>query len=152
MESKQGCEVIFHNVSKYKKYRNRLNFLLRKAKQNYFSSQLDKEKNNIKNTWKIFNSILRSPKKSSSKKFVSNGNIYTDPTEVANKFNEFFANIGPTLAGTIKHEGKDFTEYLDKSFDSTCFLNPTDDSEIYGIIKKWVMEKALVMIKSSLTW
>ena len=124
------------NVYKYKMYRNRLNSLLRRAKQNYFSSQLDKERYNMRNTWKILNSILRCPKKVQCQKFVSNNNkIYTEPKEIANKFNDFFASIGPTLAGTIKHQGKDFDEYLGNSCSSTCFFKPTDESEILKIIK-----------------
>ena len=123
------------NVSKYKNYRNRLNSLLRRAKQNYFSTQLDKEKRNMKNTWKILNSILRCPKKKCSQKFTINNKVYTEPTDVANKFNEYFANIGPTLASTIKHSGKDFDEYLGNSCNSTCFFNPTDEYEILTIIK-----------------
>ena len=124
------------NVYKYRMYRNRLNSLLRRAKQNYFSSQLDKERYNIRNTWKILNSILRCPKKVQCQKFVSNNNeTYTEPKEIANKFNDFFASIGPTLAGTIKHQGKDFDEYLGNSCSSTCFFKPTDESEILKIIK-----------------
>ena len=111
------------NVYKYKMYRNRLNSLLRRAKQCYFSSQLDKERYNMRNTWKILNSILRCPKKVQSQKFVSNNNkTYTEPKEIANKFNDFFASIGPTLAGTIKHQGKDFDEYLGNSC-SSIFSN-----------------------------
>ena len=124
------------NVYKYKMYRNRLNSLLRRAKQNHFSSQLDKERYNMRNTWKILNSILRCPKKVQCQKFVSNNNkTYTEPKEIANKFNDFFASIGPTLAGTIKHQGKDFDEYLGNSCSSTCFFKPTDESEILKIIK-----------------
>ena len=104
-------------------YRNRVNSLLRRAKQNYFSSQLDKERYNMRNTWKILNSILRCPKKVQCQKFVSNNNkTYTEQKEIANKFNDFFASIGPTLAGTIKHKGKDFDEYLGNSCSSTCFF------------------------------
>ena len=40
--------------------RDKLNTLLRLAKKNYFSSQLDREKNNMKNkAWTILNSIPR---------------------------------------------------------------------------------------------
>ena len=69
-------------------------------------------------------------------KFVSNNNkTHTEPKEIANKFNDFFASIGPTLAGTIKHQGKDFDKYLGNSCSSTCFFKPTDESEILKIIK-----------------
>ena len=47
------------NKEAYKKYRNRLNTTLRLAKQNYFSNILEKERNNMRNTWKILNSIMR---------------------------------------------------------------------------------------------
>ena len=125
------------NISKYKNYRNKLNTLLRLAKQNYFSSQLDREKHNMKNTWKILNSILRSSKKSISDKFVSNGNIINEPKQIADGFNKYFANIGPLLANSIKHNGNDFTHYLEGShFSSTCYLKPTDENEILKIIGK----------------
>ncbi|XP_072041239.1 uncharacterized protein [Amphiura filiformis] len=83
------------NVQRYKMYRNRLNSLLRRAKQNYFSSQLNKERFNMRNTWKILNSVLRCPKKTSCQKFVSNNETYTDPPKVANKFNEFLQALVP---------------------------------------------------------
>ena len=82
------------NISKYKNYRNKLNTLLTLAKQNYFSSQLDREKHNMKNTWKILNSILRSSKKLISDKFVANGNIINEPKQIADGFNKYFAIVG----------------------------------------------------------
>ena len=47
------------NMETYKKYRNRLNFTLKLAKRNYFTNLLEKEKNNMRNTWKVLNSIIR---------------------------------------------------------------------------------------------
>ena len=46
------------NKTKYKTLNNKLNKLLRSAKRNYYSNQLEKEKKNIKNTWKILNNFL----------------------------------------------------------------------------------------------
>ena len=79
-------------------YRNKLNETLRLAKQNYFSNLLDKEKHNMRNTWKILNSILRTSKKPMSNKFVKNNVTLTDSNEIANEFNKYFSSIGPTLA------------------------------------------------------
>jgi hypothetical protein len=126
-----------NNVQKYKMYRNKLNISLRLAKQNYFSTLLDKEKHNMRNTWKILNSILKSSKNQISSKFVKNNNSITQPKEIANEFNRYFANIGPTLAASINHSGKDFNSYLKNShFSATCFLQPTDKEEILQIIGK----------------
>ncbi len=124
------------NIHKYKVYRNKLNSLLRVSKQNYFSSQLEKEKRNMRNTWKVLNSILRCPKKTSCQKFVSGNKTYTNPSQIANEFNHFFANIGPSLANKIQHQGKDFSMYLNNSCASTCFFKPTDVNEIEKIIGK----------------
>ena len=115
-------------------YRNKLNSLLRLSKQNYFSSQLDKEKHNMRNTWKVLNSILRCPKKTKCNKFVSNNKVFTDSKQIATEFNKFFANIGSSLANTIKHDGKDFNMYLKSKCSSTCFFKPTDESEILKIV------------------
>ncbi len=140
------------NLSKFKLYRNKLNSVLRLAKQKYFSEQLDKERYNMRNTWKVLNSLLRSPKKSSCHKFVCGNKTCVDPKEISNKFNEFFASIGPSLAETIKHQGKDFNEYLVNSCNSTCFFMPTDENEILKIISKLGSRKSpgYDLIKSDL--
>ena len=46
------------NKTKYKSLNNKLNKLLRSARRNYHSNQLEKEKKNIKNTWKKLNNVL----------------------------------------------------------------------------------------------
>ena len=64
----------------------------------------------MRNTWKILNSISR-PKSHTkcSEKFVSENEIFTCANEIASKFNQYVANIGPNyLASTIHHEGEKF--------------------------------------------
>ena len=83
------------NKETYRKYRNRLSITLRLAKQNYFSNILEKERNNMRNTWKILNSIIRpNNHKKCSEKNVSGNETYSCPNEIASKFNQYFANIG----------------------------------------------------------
>ena len=130
------------NISKYKMYRNKLNILLRLAKQNHFSNLLEKEKFNIKNTWKILNSVLRNNKKTPSDKFMKDNIPVTDPKQIANEFNHFFANIGPNLANSINHAGHDFHYYLRDQNPHTCFLKPTDEEEIDKIIGKLSRNKS----------
>ena len=51
----------------------------------------------MRNTWKILNmlnSFLRCSKKSPCRKFSNNGIGITDPKQIANGFNQYFANIG----------------------------------------------------------
>ena len=73
-------------------YRNKLNVSLRLAKQNYFSSLLEKEKYNMKNTWKILNSVLRNNKRTVTEKFVKGNKTISDSKEIADEFNTSTSN------------------------------------------------------------
>ena len=123
-------------LKKFKKYRNKLNCTLRLAKQNYYCDLLKSEKNNMRNTWKIINSIIRSKSNTYSEKFVSKNSTITCPKEIATEFNRYFANIGPSSASTIQHSGKNYSSYLQNSNSKTCFFKPTDEAEITKLIKK----------------
>ena len=60
----------------------------------------------------MLNSFLRCSKKSPCRKFSNNGIGITDPKQIANGFNQYFANIGPALASSIRHSSNDFNYYL----------------------------------------
>ena len=80
----------------------------------------------MRNTWKVLNSIIRPNSHTKcSEKFVSENEIYACPNEIVSKFNQYFANIGPKLASTIHHEGKNFSSYLQNQSNATCFFKPT---------------------------
>ena len=58
----------------------------------------------MKETWKIINDLVN--KKSSTRlsyttEFIKNGSIISGNMNIAEHFNSFFANIGPTLAKGI---------------------------------------------------
>lgn len=125
-----------NNIETYKKYRNRLRYVLRLAKQSYYSDLFKRERNNMKNTWKVLNSIIRSKTRTCCEKFVSNDLVFSCPTQIATEFNNYFSKIGPSLASTIQHSGKDFNFYLDNPNNATCFFKPTDTEEILKIISK----------------
>jgi hypothetical protein len=43
---------------KYKKYKNKLNYLIKAAKKAYYEKQFIKHKNDIKMTWRTINELL----------------------------------------------------------------------------------------------
>ena len=71
-----------------------------------------------------------------------NNNISSDPTEIANSFNNYFSSIASKLQGKIYHNGKDFTHYLKNSNEYNFFMNPTDKNEIINIINNFNMNKS----------
>ena len=71
----------------------------------------------IQNSWKIINETLSRHKtnKSFPKYFKDSDYIMTDKSEIVNKFNEYFTNIGSNLANNIKYKGiRGHTYYLNK--------------------------------------
>ena len=89
---------------------------------------------NIKETWKIINSLINKETKPKAKEttypteFRSNGTTITGNKNIANCFNHFFVNIGPSLtlglANKIPRSNNVFTRYLSDKVDDTLFLKP----------------------------
>ena len=96
----------YRNKQNYIKYRNKLNHIIKIAKKIYYEEQLIRYKQNTKMTWKTLNELLNKPNKTNElpKTFIESDslNIIEDPVEIANKFNDYFINIGPNLAKEIK--------------------------------------------------
>ena len=69
---------------KYKSYRNKLTSILRKSERQYYNQLLIEQKGNVKNIWKILNTIIRKPKNSHNYPDA----FITDKNEIVNKFNE----------------------------------------------------------------
>ena len=54
--------------------------------------------------------------------------------QIAENFNNFFINIGPTLSKKIPFTEGDITDYLHRVHNS-IFLNPVDEQEVVKIVK-----------------
>ena len=99
------------NEMAYKSYKNLFEKLKKSSKRSYYQDKLKKCESNIKSTWKIMKEIVRKAKmnqKNLPKQLVINNKKITDKTEIANNFNEFFANFGPKLAEKIPDVNKKF--------------------------------------------
>ena len=130
---------------KYKKYKNKLTYLLRIAKKRYYETQIDKNKDNIKFTWKILNSLINRTKKKtlSYPQLHDNGQDITNPEEIANKFCQYFTSIGPNLASKIPPASKSFKEFINR-VPSKPLPNfaPVTPKELYEIVKNFKDGKA----------
>ena len=87
----------------YKKYRNLLSTLMKKSKQAYYDRYFERNWNNIKNMWKGIKSLISLKTVASSIPIVlslNNGDILTNPYDIANTFNNYFASIAETTKKT----------------------------------------------------
>ena len=66
--------------------------------------------------------------------FSANGKIISDKKEIAENFNNFFVNIGPTLSNKIPFTEGNIHDYLTRT-QNELFLAPVNKDEITEIIK-----------------
>ena len=127
------------NKTAYTKYRNHLNQLLRCSKKNYITSEIHLHKNNMKKTWGTLNSLLGRNKQHKLPDFFhdNDGRKLNDAATIASNFNEYFTQIGSSLAEKIPPPDSDFSSPLrPTNTNSSVFLTPTTAEEIDDIVKK----------------
>ena len=102
-----------YNITLYREYRNELNTLLKMEEKKYYQSLILANKNNLKKTWGIIKQVINKSKCSKlSSEFSHNGSILNDKKYIANAFNDYFVNIGPTLASKIPQLGIDYRNFM----------------------------------------
>ena len=122
-------------LSKYKKYKNRLTTIIRAAEKRYFSTKLLSVKDNISKTWQFLNTmILKNKKNKTPLELIVNNQTFSDPHDVADKFNHFFVNIGPELAKKIPAGNTNPMSFLTGEFCDSMFFVPVLDNEVNDII------------------
>ena len=65
---------------------------------------------------------------------LDNGDTITNPCDIANTFNNYFASIAETTKKSIQYSHKHFLDYLANENGNTIFLRPTNKEEIANII------------------
>lgn len=124
----------FLNTDNYKKYRNCLHRLLRKAEKDHYHDLLEQYKNNLSKTWKVIKQVLNQNKSCSSERsFVINSQTVTDESRIAEGFNNFFVNIGAQLSSNIPQVAESPLLHISCN-NSSIFLKPTDNEELESII------------------
>ena len=122
-----------------KTYNTILKKSIRLAQITYYEKVFQKYQNDIKNTWKVINDILGRTKKKKSfpQLFKDNDKIITDKLDIANRFNSFYADIGPQLAQKIiAPQNKSFKNYLTTKHNVHFQFHNVNESTVKEIISK----------------
>lgn len=125
---------------KYKRYKNKLTYILRSAEKSYYCNKLEECRNDMKKTWKILNDVTKRKTKSNryQKEFVCDGIMINDGKTICNKFNDFFTNIGPNLAEKINPvPGIDYSIYMKEPLLNSMFLSEVSTEEIVRIVNNF---------------
>jgi hypothetical protein len=125
-----------HNELVYKKYRNKLNHLLKAAERKHYRDLIMINKNNSGKIWSIMKQLIN--KKHISKtnhEFIDkNGIKINDPIKVCNKFNEFFVGVGSSLASKIPDVNINPMQFMKQRVLNSIYLPCATESEILKII------------------
>ena len=129
------------NVQIFKEYNKMYTKLIRKTRHDYYNSKFDEFRRDSKKTWQTINEILGRGKNVSDipKSFVSNEKILSGSLEIAEGFNDFFINIGPSLAKTIPKSKKHFSEYLNE---------PCNENFVFANVNHEIITAALSKLQS----
>ena len=130
------CPTI-ENKRKYTMYKNKLDALLKKTRKAYYENELRSYNGNLKLTWNLLRNLTN--KKGTSSNICNTFNLnettkVTNPLDIVNHFNDFFATIGSTLANAIpQHPNSSYMNYLRGSYIDSLVLAPCCPLEIVEI-------------------
>ena len=106
-------------VKQYKIYNNKLNKIKELAKRNYYASQFNLHKQNIKATWALIGTLIHRKKKSTTSvdKLFYNNRCCVEQQDICRKPNSYFVNVGPNLADNIPyHNDSNPVQHITRKF------------------------------------
>ena len=123
------------NSDKYKHIKNLLNKRLVSAKRKYYNDLLIENKSNMKKYWSVIKEVINNKKRTPYPSYFNcqSSQINCD-TEIANKFNDFFVNIGSNLAAEIPHPTQNIA--MHGNYSHSFFLEPTTYTEIELVMSR----------------
>ena len=118
-------------TAELKQKRNQLTSDLRNAEIRYYTKQLELNKRDLTQSWKILKTIIGKGINKTARKisFCINGNTVTESESIANAFNEsFFTTIGSKISSTISCTVSPMS-YIDIR-EHSIYIAPTTTTEV----------------------
>ena len=123
------------NKSKYQKFRNEYNSLIKIARKKYFHDKLTSISSNLKKTWAVVKQVLTKKQTQQTFKTMKDSDgIYSHPNQIAMTFNNFFTNIGPSLANNLPPQCESHRKFMTDTYINSFLLSPTSPSEISSTV------------------
>nr|CAI5839596.1 unnamed protein product [Callosobruchus analis] len=129
----------------YKFYRNKLDSLLRRAKNNFYKSKLGGSEGNCKKVWNVVKEITGNTKKSqitNTDILDAGGSKICSNKEKANLFNNFYTKLGTRMAEKIEKINLPKGFLKDPSIQASLFLTPTTTTELTVLISELKINSA----------
>ena len=120
---------------RFKRFHKILRQSLQEAIRTYYLTTFERFKHDIKQTWPIVNDTVQRKKKNSLPSVFSHkGKVLKESNIIANGLNQYFTDIGPSLANQI-NANHNFKEYLYSLADSRLIMQSIDEHKVMKIIE-----------------
>ena len=124
-----------------------MNIELRNAKKDYYSLKIAGQKHNPKQIWN--NLLGKHNKQTVVNELDIEGEILTNPQDIAEGFNDYFLKIGQNLASKIGTSNCNFENYIKKTKSEFAALQPTTISNVCHLLSGLSSNKATGIDKIS---
>ena len=121
----------------FNRAKNEITRLIYISKKEYYERYFTKHKENLSKIWTGIKEIINIKTRSADYPscIIDKANTITDPTEIANKFNNFYASVADNILEKRKYNGnKSFKDYLNDQTDVSMALYECDDEEVRLIL------------------
>jgi hypothetical protein len=139
---------------KFKTIRNKINAEIKNLKANYFNTKISEclQHKNVKKSWSLINNLLGKNSKSTIINEIRTDRnvILTDRNLIANKLNDYFVNIGPSLALGVEenhHTSAGVTNRGDLECNTTFCFSDISIHQVLNNLKQLVTSKATGVVK-----
>ena len=92
----------------------------------------------MRKTWNIIKGIINKNRviKTQNKFKLNDNTIIADPKIVCNKFNDFFVNVGPSLAAKIPKLDLNPEQFMGNRLVNSMYIEPVNEVEIRKLINQ----------------
>ena len=130
--------------ARYKILRNQIVSIIRQSKKLYYQKFFTENANDIRKTWKGIKNIIniRELNKGQPTSMLIGKDLSTDPTKIAEGFNNYFSSIAKNLQEKIYFTGDDYMNYLKEPLNQRFLFESADTTEIILIINSFDNNKS----------
>ena len=117
--------------------KNEVLTLTRQSKQRYYNKYFTENTKNLQKIWQGINELINVENKNfcSPTCIVENEKTITDPKEISNSFNKYYASVAENILNERKYNGtKLYSDYLKNPAENNFAIYECDPTEVENII------------------
>ena len=123
--------TLFNEIT-YKAYRRNLNSILRQAKRDFYHSQLEQARDDVKKTWSILKDLIgtKGARARAPESLLINNISVSDPAQIAHEFNQHFSSIGRKVASAVPRSDVSPLSLMHGHSPNSLFFSPVTEPEL----------------------